>query len=106
LAAALDLAFYEAADALWKRVRRGDMEPGRAEAALGEILEFLRSVEVRAYGEVAREAFRKAVDRGVTVYDAAYAALAEVLGGVLITLDGELAERFPGLASRPRVSPS
>jgi len=61
------------------------MEPGRAEAALGEI-EFLRSVEVRAYGEVAREAFRKAVDRGVTVYDAAYAALAEALGGVPITL--------------------
>jgi len=39
--AALDLAFYEAADALWKRVGRGDMEPGRAEAVLGEILEFL-----------------------------------------------------------------
>ncbi|MFP3193529.1 MAG: ribonuclease VapC, partial [Thermoproteus sp.] len=77
----------------------------RAEAALGEILEFLRSVEVRAYGEVAREAFRKAVDRGVTVY-AAYAALAEALGGVPITLDGKPAERFPGLASRPRVSPS
>jgi len=65
------------------------MEPGRAEAALGEILEFLRSVEVRAYGEVAREAFRKAADRGVTVYDAAYAALAEALGGVPITLDGK-----------------
>jgi predicted nucleic acid-binding protein len=82
------------------------MEPGRAEAALGEILEFLRSVEVHAYGEAAREALRKAADRGVTVYDAAYAALAEALGGVLITLDGELAERFPGLALRPRVSPS
>ena len=104
--AALDLAFYEAADALWKHVRRGDMELGRAEAVLGEMLEFLRSVEVRAYGEVAHEAFRKAADRGVTVYDAAYAALAEALGGVLITLDGELAEMFPGLASRPRVSPS
>jgi len=46
------------------------------------------------------------VDRGVTVYDAAYAALAEALGGVPITLDGKPAERFLGLASRPRVSPS
>ena len=42
----------------------------------------------------------------MTVYDAAYAALAEALGGVLITLEGKPVERFPGLASRPRVSPS
>jgi len=35
------------------------VEPGRAEAVLGEILEFLRSVEVSACGEVAREAFRR-----------------------------------------------
>jgi len=54
----LDLAFCEAADALWKHVRWGDVELGRAEAVLGEILEFLRSVEVRACGEVAREALR------------------------------------------------
>jgi len=47
-----------------------------------------------------------AADRGVTVYDAAYAAFAETLGGVLITLDGKPAEGFPGLASRPRVNPS
>jgi predicted nucleic acid-binding protein len=57
--ATLDLAFYEAANALWKHVRRGDMEPGRAEAVLGEILEFLRSVEVHAYGEVAHEGLQE-----------------------------------------------
>jgi len=56
--------------------------------------------------KVVVDAFGQAADRGVTVYDAAYAALAEALGGVPITLDGKPAERFPGLASRPRVSPS
>jgi len=50
---------------------------------------------------VAADAFRLAVDAGITVYDAAYVVLAKRLDARLLTLDGELLREFPDVTYAP-----
>ena len=89
------LVDIEAAQALRRYVREGQLDLGSAEAALGD----LRSLDVQ------RHAHEPLLDRvwalrhNLTAYDAAYVALAEVLRAPLLTCDRRLA-RAPGLAAR------
>jgi predicted nucleic acid-binding protein len=91
----LDLAAYEVGNAVWRRVRRGELSLEEGNVVVSTLLSLLETFEVFSYKEVAADAFKLAVDAGVTVYDAAYVVLARRLNARLLTLDGELLRKFP-----------
>jgi predicted nucleic acid-binding protein len=97
----LDLAAYEVGNAVWRRVRRGELSMEEGNVVISTLLSLLDTFEVFSYREVAAYAFRLAVDAGVTVYDAAYVVLAKRLDARLLTLDGELLRKFPDVTYAP-----
>jgi predicted nucleic acid-binding protein len=84
-----DLVFAEVGNALAGYVRASRLTPSDALESL-ELVVRLPS-RVTALRELAPAALRLALSRGLTVYDACYAALAEAEGAVLVTADQELA---------------
>jgi predicted nucleic acid-binding protein len=97
----LDLAAYEVGNAVWRRVRRGELSMEEGNVVVSTLLSLLETFEVFSYREVAADAFRLAVDAGITVYDAAYVVLAKRLDARLLTLDGELLRKFPNVTYAP-----
>jgi predicted nucleic acid-binding protein len=97
----LDLAAYEVGSAVWRRVRRGELSMEEGNVVVSTLLSLLETFEVFSYREVAADAFRLAVDAGITVYDAAYVVLAKRLDARLLTLDGELLRKFPDVTYAP-----
>ena len=87
-----ELIDLEVASVLRRRVNAGVMTPTRAELALTDLTEL----------PMRRASHRPLLSRcwelreTVTPYDAAYIALAEILGIALLTADGRLA-RAPGI---------
>ena len=98
----LDLATYEVGNAVWRRVRRGELSMEEGNGVVSTLLSLLETFEVFSYREVAADAFRLAVDAGITAYDAAYVVLAKKLDARLITLDGELLRKFPDVTYAPQ----
>ncbi|MFZ8807465.1 MAG: type II toxin-antitoxin system VapC family toxin [Pyrobaculum sp.] len=98
----LDLAAYEVGSAVWRRVRRGELSMEEGNVVVSTLLSLLETFEVFSYREVAADAFRLAVDAGITVYDAAYVVLAKRLDARLLTLDGELLRKFPDVTYAPQ----
>jgi predicted nucleic acid-binding protein len=83
-----DLLFAEAANTIWKKIRRGELkveEGQRLVADIGRIA--VESVSCRALAE---DAHTLANATGRTVYDALYVALAVRLNTRLITADDRL----------------
>jgi predicted nucleic acid-binding protein len=97
----LDLAAYEVGNAVWRRVRRGELSMEEGNVVVSTLLSLLETFEVFSYREVAADTFRLAVDAGITVYDAAYVVLAKRLDARLLTLDGELLRKFPDVTYAP-----
>ncbi|MFB6490748.1 MAG: type II toxin-antitoxin system VapC family toxin [Thermoproteus sp. AZ2] len=83
----LDLAYYEFANVLRKRVGRGELGPAKAEEILREGLELLSISVVHRAEEVVAEAYNIALSHNITVYDAALIAVAEKIGGKVLTAD-------------------
>ena len=98
--AAPDLLFVELANALWKKVRRGELP--RSEAAA--LIEEFGSVGLMIVpsAKVLGDAFEIANATGRTVYDAVYIALAMRLDGIFVTADAKLVN---GVGSVPFVAP-
>lgn len=89
-----DLITAEVANALRNVVATGDWPIARAQERLAT---FLRLPLVGASSrQLASEALALAVDRGLSGYDALYAALAEALEIPLVTADRRLADAVPG----------
>jgi len=91
----LDLTTYEVGNALLR---------GRARASAEKVaivLEALAAIcpAVKPVGDEARRAAELAEKHGLSLYDAAYAAVAEAREAVLVTLDADLLES--GLGVRP-----
>ncbi len=85
-----ELIVVETANALRGYVRSGLIAAADAQGSLVELLEEgIRLTPLRA---LVLPALDVALERGLTVYDACYAVLAERLGAVLVTADRELAE--------------
>lgn len=97
-----ELLLYEVASALWKRTRRGELS---TELAL-ERLQDLAAVEIELHPayELAPQALSLALAHDVTVYDAAYLALAVRLGATVVTADTRLRERAAA-ATLPTTAP-
>ncbi len=83
------LMLLEAASALRRYVVRGVLSPGQALEALQLIAESEPVLE-EVDKTLSEEALRMSLDLGVTVYDAAYLALASRLGASFYTADEKL----------------
>lgn len=100
-----DLLVSECMNALWKKVRRGEMRDDEALAAA----RLLRAsgIAFETTAQLAPEILRLALRLSHPVYDCAYLALAIKLGGVLVTADERLVARClrpdaPDLAAHVR----
>jgi predicted nucleic acid-binding protein len=91
-----DLFWAEAANALWRLTRVGDRGIDAAEARA--LLEVLRAAPLTTepVGPLAARALEIACATGLTAYDAAYVAVAEVRGAEVWTADERLARGLEG----------
>lgn len=93
--AALDLTLYEVASVVTKKWH----DPAAADR-LTRLVEVAADVRLlRVGGELLRVAEELADTHGLSVYDAAYAAVSKQTGWELVSLDGDLVQ--PGLAVDP-----
>lgn len=91
-----DLLLIECANALWKRVGRGELDRDSAMTEMAE-LSTLEDLDRHPLdGQLVPPALSLAMAHSLTAYDAAYAALAVQLGGTVISGD----DRFVGRAAR------
>lgn len=90
--AAPELVDLEVASVLRRHVSRGDLELRRAELALGDLM----AIPIARAAHVPLLARAWELRANLTMYDAAYVALAEALGAPLVTADSRLAHA-PGL---------
>jgi predicted nucleic acid-binding protein len=88
----------EVAQILRRFVRRGEVAPDRARQALDD----LASLPLEHYSHEVLLARVWTLRENFTAYDAAYVALAEILGATLLTRDTRLS-RAPGHAARIEV---
>lgn len=91
--AAPDLMPFEAANILRRQVLAGILDAGVATLAHGDLQAM--PFDLCPYSVLAERAW--SLRGNLTTYDATYVALAELLGGTLVTLDGRLCR-----ASGPR----
>lgn len=93
-AATIELALKELANALWKKVNRGEVEAEH----VAEILLASRSiVKLIDQSPILGEALKIAIERNVTVYDALYIAAALRQHSSLATCDKRQAEAAKAL---------
>jgi predicted nucleic acid-binding protein len=94
-----DLLFPETANTIWKKIRRGEVEPDEGQRLVADIGRI--AVETISCRALAEDAHALANATGTTVYDALYVALAVRLDTRLITADDRLQAaigRTPALA--------
>ena len=82
--------YAEVAHSLLRLMRSRRLERRRATDALGYTLAV--PAHVRPLESLVEEAFAVGLERGLSVYDAAYVVLAEALDAPLVTADRRLAE--------------
>ena len=92
-----DIMPVEAANAWWKKVRRGEMTKADMEQALANLLAL--GVEWIPMPLIVERAATMAVDTGQTVYDCTYLVVCADRGASIATAD----ERMRGAAERMRL---
>ena len=80
-----DLIFPEVGNALWKKVRKGELSPKEAQSLVSDLS--VVGVEAIAMRGLASDAHALAARTGITVYDATYLTLAVRLETQVITGD-------------------
>ncbi|MHB1710436.1 MAG: type II toxin-antitoxin system VapC family toxin [Acidimicrobiales bacterium] len=86
-----ELALFEAANIFRRQNLDGRLDESQATLAHADLMAL--PLQIWPYGPLAERAWQ--LRHNFTIYDAAYVALAEMLGAPLITLDARLA-RAPG----------
>lgn len=95
-----ELVFPEAGNAIWKKVRRGELTPEDAQRLVNDLSAVgVEAVSMRA---LVSDAHALAVRTGITVYDATYLTLAVRLETQVITGDDRFARK---LAQHPQLAP-
>ena len=92
----LELASYEATNALRNKVVQKELTENDASKALKEILEVIGSLDVHPAQSVVSSSLALALECNVSVYDASYLSLAKKLNSKLITLDAKFANKLKG----------
>ena len=89
-----DLLFPEVGNAIWKKVRRGELTTEEGQRLAADISSV--AVETVSTRDLMTDAHALAVTTGLTVYDAMYLALAIRLETELITADARLGQTVAG----------
>lgn len=97
-----DLILAEVANALWKKVRRGEIGTAQAQAVLPLLKQTLLLQPFSPLTELALEA---ALELGHPVYDCVFLVLARELDAPLVTADARLVGRCRGTRFAPLVRP-
>jgi predicted nucleic acid-binding protein len=95
-----DLIFPEVGNALWKKVRKGELSQKEAQSLVSDIS--VLGVEAVSMRALISDAHVLAVRTGITVYDATYLTLAVRLETQVITGDDRFARK---LAEHPLLAP-
>ena len=95
-----DLVFPEAGNAIWKKVRRGELTDDEGQRLTVDLSRV--AVEAVSMRGLLPDAHALAVSTGVTLYDATYLTLAVRLETQVITGDDRLARK---LADHPLLAP-
>ncbi len=95
-----DLVFPEVGNAIWKKVRRGELSPDEGEHLVADLAAV--GVEAVSMRGLMSDAHALAVATGITVYDATYLTLAVRLETQVITGDDRFARK---LAEHPLLAP-
>jgi len=95
-----DLLFPETGNTVWKKVRRGELSPEDGQQLVADLS--VIGVEAVSTRGLLPDAHALALRTGITVYDAAYLALAVRLETQVITGDDRFAQR---LADYPLLAP-
>lgn len=95
-----DLVFPESGNAIWKKIRRGELSKDEGQQLVGDIS--VVGVEAVSMRALLPDAHALAVATGVTVYDAMYLTLAVRLETQVITGDDRFARK---LAEHPLLAP-
>ena len=91
-----DFMPVEAANAWWKKCRRGEMSPGQVDRALARLLAL--GLELIPSAALLTRATRVAFDLDHPIYDCVYLTLAAQYGAKLATADGRLRRAATRLA--------
>jgi predicted nucleic acid-binding protein len=94
-----DLLFPEAGNAIWKKVRRGELTPEEAQRLVADLSRV--AVDTVATRGLVADAYALANATGRSVYDSTYVALAVRLETQLITADDRLKK---ALAAHPMIA--
>ncbi len=89
----LDLSFYEVANAIKHKVS-GEFDAKDAAAAFKQAEKMMNLYEVHNFSEVIVDALNKSLELNITVYDAAFLALAYKLNLQFLTLDTKLFKKL------------
>jgi predicted nucleic acid-binding protein len=92
---ALDLNYYEVANAI-KYKKSDRFEAKDTLKAFNQATEILDLYAVHNFSEVINNAVVIAIELNITVYDAAFVALAQKLNAKLLTLDQKLVKKLEG----------
>jgi predicted nucleic acid-binding protein len=95
-----DLLFPETGNAVWRKVRRGELSPDEGQRLVTDLSDV--AVEAIPMRRLLPDAYALAVSTGITVYDATYLTLAVRLETQVITGDDRFARR---LADHPLLAP-
>ncbi|BBG27882.1 type II toxin-antitoxin system VapC family toxin [Sulfuracidifex tepidarius] len=85
-AVTLDLTIKEVANALWKKVLRGEMSEDVSVKILSDLVKG-EAIKIISQEEYLIDAFRIAIEEKITVYDALFISLAKTKGIELVTCD-------------------
>ena len=88
-----DLVYAEAGNALWQKVGRDQLDPGRARAALDGLAG--APLEIHPIRELSALALELALESGCTVYDGCYLGLAISRDCQLVSADVRLERLVP-----------
>ena len=95
-----ELIFPEAGNALWKKVRKGELTAEEAQSLVSDLS--AAGVEAVSMRALVSDAHALAVRTGITVYDATYLTLAVRLETQIVTGDDRFARK---LAGHPLLAP-
>lgn len=95
-----DLLFSEAGNAVWKKVRRQELDEHQGQQLVNDLAHI--AVETIAARTLLQDALGVAFAAGVTVYDALYLSLAVRLETAVITGDDRFADK---VATHPLLGP-
>lgn len=91
----LDLNYYEVANAI-KQKKSDKFSPKDAARAFSHAIELMNLFAIHQFSEIIDDAMTLALEMDISVYDAAFVALAEKMEIRLITLDEKLAKKLEG----------